>query len=79
MRSSLIALVALSLSLLCQDKPGQDKPNQDQDKNQAKYEAKLAGAWLKKAPWVTDYDVARATADEKGLPILAYFTRSYAP
>jgi hypothetical protein len=39
---------------------------------------KLASAFLKKAPWVTDYEAAMAAAKEKSKPILGYFTRSYA-
>lgn len=44
-----------------------------------KRDAKLQSAFLKRAPWITDYDKARATARETGKPIFAYFTRSYAP
>jgi hypothetical protein len=67
MRTPVLLLLALVLPLAAQDD------------NQAKYESKLQGAWLKRAPWITDYDAARAAAEDKGLPILAYFTRSYAP
>jgi hypothetical protein len=42
-------------------------------------DAKLAEPWLKSAPWITDYDKARAEAKATGKPIFAYFTRSYAP
>ena len=44
-----------------------------------RYAAKLEGAWIKNANWITDYDQAKATASESGKPIVAYFTRSYAP
>ena len=40
---------------------------------------KLAGAWLKKAPWILDFDAAKAESKKSGKPIFAYFTRSYAP
>jgi len=40
---------------------------------------KLAGAWLKKAPWILGFDAAKAESRETGKPIFAYFTRSYAP
>ena len=40
---------------------------------------KLAKAVFKKAPWITDYDKARAESRKTGKPIFAYFTRSYAP
>ena len=46
---------------------------------EAKLQKKLAGAWLKVAPWITDYDLARKTAKEQGKPIFGYFTRSYSP
>ncbi len=49
----------------------------------ASFEAKLAAkkgeAWFTSSPWTDDYDAARAQAKETGKPILAYFTRSYAP
>src|SRR6476659_4243390 len=38
----------------------------------------LAEEWLKKAPWITDYDKARDAAKASGKTIFAYFTRSYA-
>ena len=44
-----------------------------------KRDKKLAEPWLKAAPWITDYDLARKTAKEQGKPIFAYFTRSYSP
>lgn len=40
---------------------------------------KLRSAFLSKAPWTTDYDKAREASARSGKPILAYFTRSYAP
>jgi len=43
-----------------------------------KRDEKLASAFLKKAPWITDYDKARAESKKSGKPIFAYFTRSYA-
>jgi hypothetical protein len=39
---------------------------------------KLASPFLKKAPWLTDYDKARAEGRKTGKLIFAYFTRSYA-
>ena len=45
----------------------------------AKRDKKLAGEWLKKAAWVTDYDQARAKAAETNQLIFGYFTRSYSP
>lgn len=52
---------------------------QDQADFQAKYEAKKAESWFTDNGWTDDYDAARAKAKETGKPILAYFTRSYAP
>jgi len=43
-----------------------------------KYEKKLADEWIQANDWITDYDEARAQAEETGKPIFAYFTRSYA-
>ncbi|MBI3272084.1 MAG: hypothetical protein HYZ53_24025 [Planctomycetes bacterium] len=40
---------------------------------------KLESEFLKKAPWTTDYDKARAEAKKTGKAIFAYFSRSYAP
>jgi len=40
--------------------------------------AKLEGAWLEKAPWLLDFDAAKAEAKKSGKPIFVYFTRSYA-
>ncbi len=44
-----------------------------------KRDKKLAEEFLKKAPWITDYDKARAEAKKTGKPVFAYFTRSYSP
>jgi hypothetical protein len=44
-----------------------------------KLEKKLEAPFLKKAPWVLDYDEARKIAKEKGRVVFAYFTRSFAP
>jgi hypothetical protein len=40
---------------------------------------KLKSPFLSKAPWILDYDKAREESGRTGKPILAYFTRSYAP
>lgn len=40
---------------------------------------KLESAFLKKAPWITDYAAAMAKSKESKRPIFSYFTRSYAP
>ncbi len=46
---------------------------------QKRLEKKLAGAWVKKAAWITDFDEAKASANKGSKQIFAYFTRSYAP
>ncbi len=40
---------------------------------------KLAKPFVTSAPWMLDYDKARAAAREEGKMLLTYFTRSYAP
>ena len=42
-----------------------------------KLEKKLAEPFLKKAPWVTDWEAARAESKKTGRPIFAYFTPSF--
>ncbi len=44
----------------------------------AKRDEKLKLSFLQKAPWLTDYDAARAAAKKSGKPIFVYFSRSYA-
>jgi hypothetical protein len=45
----------------------------------AKLDGKLAEEWVANGEWVTDYDLAKEKASKSGKPIVAYFTRSYAP
>jgi hypothetical protein len=42
-------------------------------------DAKLAKEVFTKAPWIKDWDAARAEAKKTGKPVFAYFTRSFAP
>ncbi len=44
---------------------------------EARLQAKLAEPWFGKAPWLTDYDEARAAARVNGKLIFAYFTPSF--
>ena len=70
MRSTLMALAlvaALAAPALAQD----EAALKDQ------LEKKLAEPFLKKAPWITDWDAARAEAKKSGRPIFAYFTPSF--
>ncbi|KAF0244543.1 MAG: hypothetical protein FD180_2432 [Planctomycetota bacterium] len=50
-----------------------------QDSLEARRDSKLASEFLKKAPWMTDYDKAREESKKSNKPILAYFSRSFAP
>jgi hypothetical protein len=51
---------------------------QDQEQLKSKLEQKLAAPFLKNAPWILDFDEAKAAAKKSGKRIFAYFTRSYA-
>ncbi|HKE01547.1 MAG TPA: hypothetical protein VKE69_11100 [Planctomycetota bacterium] len=44
-----------------------------------KRDKKLASPWVKEGGWITNLDEAKKKASETGHPILAYFSRSYAP
>jgi hypothetical protein len=46
---------------------------------QAKYEAKLALEFVEFGGWITDFDAAKAKAEEEGKVLFVYFSRSYAP
>lgn len=51
----------------------------DQDKMAKSFADMKTHSWYTGGGWTTDFDEAKARAKEKGLPILAYFTRTYAP
>ena len=70
-RSTLAALLLLAAPLAARAVPP--------DEMTARFEKKIAEPWFATGGWTADYDVARARAKETGRPILAYFTRSYAP
>jgi hypothetical protein len=72
MRTSLAALI---LAFLASPAYAQ-APDQDQMKKNL--EEKLAKPFMKFAPWITDFDKAKAESKKTGKPIFAYFTRSYA-
>jgi len=40
---------------------------------------KLAKPFVTSAPWMLDYDKARAAAEKQDKILFTYFTRSYAP
>ncbi len=52
---------------------------EDQDGLVHRRDEKLAGEWLKKAPWILDYDKALADSKAGNRPVFAFLTRSYAP
>lgn len=49
----------------------------DAQSNEDKRAQKLKAPFLSKAPWIADYDKARAEAKKTGRPIFTYFTTSY--
>jgi len=63
-------------SLLIAGLPAQQQKSQEELK-QLRTE-KLAKPVFQKAPWLSDYDAARAEAKKTGRPLFTYFTRSYA-
>jgi hypothetical protein len=50
---------------------------QDQEQMKKNLEKKMESEFLKKAPWVLDFDEAKAAAKKSNKLIFAYFTRSY--
>ena len=72
----MLSLAALLLALAAGPLFAQG-PSQDQLKKQR--DEKLAGDWVKKFPWITDYTKAKAESKKSGKVIFAYFSRSYAP
>ena len=52
---------------------------QDDARMEKNYQEKLQKKFVKKIEWVTTLAEARKISEKKGLPILAYFTRSYSP
>ena len=52
---------------------------QGNEELEKRYQEKQAKKFVQKIEWVTSLEQAKAVAKQKNLPILAYFTRSYAP
>jgi hypothetical protein len=52
---------------------------QGSEEMEKRYQEKRAKKFVQKIEWVTSLDQAKAISKQKNLPILAYFTRSYAP
>lgn len=71
-RGLLVAAVTLATAGL----PAQEKT---QEELKAQRAEKLAKEVFDRAPWIRDYDRARAAAKQQGRFLLVYFTRSFAP
>jgi len=52
---------------------------QDRAELEKRYEEKRKKKFVQHIEWVTNLEEAKKISQEKNLPILAYFTRSYAP
>ena len=65
MHRSLVTLAIFAAAALAQD----SKPSQDE-----LLVAKLASPFLRKAPWLTDWDAALAAAKAQDRLIFGYFT-----
>ena len=52
---------------------------QDDSQLEKNYQEKQKKSFVKKIEWVMSLEEAQKISEKKGLPILAYFTRSYAP
>jgi hypothetical protein len=70
-----ISVAALILACLATPAYAQ-APDQEQMKKNL--EEKLAKPFVTVAPWILDFDEAKAASKKSGKPIFAYFTRSYA-
>lgn len=70
--SGLLLAAAASPALAQQQK-------ESQESLQKKYDEKVGEAWVKDPAWILDFDKAREEAKKRGRPMVAYFTRSYAP
>jgi hypothetical protein len=55
------------------------QPQYDPDQMKRSYEEKLKKEFMKKIEWERELEDALAKSKEKNLPVMAYFTRSYAP
>ena len=71
-------LAAWLLFLIPTIAAAQQQPPPSQDDMKKRKEKELQEPFLKKAPWIVDYDKALEAAKKSGKPIFAYFTRSYA-
>ncbi|HIG05655.1 MAG TPA: hypothetical protein EYQ08_08000 [Planctomycetes bacterium] len=67
------------LTTLCVLLVGSVSLAQDSEVMEKRYQEKRAKKFVQKIEWITSLDQAKAISKQKNLPILAYFTRSYAP
>ena len=67
------------LLMLLAGTPGLTAQDVSQEKLVALRDKKMGSAFLRAAPWQTDFDQAKAAAKERGQLIFVYFTRSFAP
>ncbi|MFQ5653838.1 MAG: hypothetical protein ACE5GW_03790 [Planctomycetota bacterium] len=51
----------------------------DREELERRYQKKCSAEFLKKVPWERSIRDAMMRARERNLPIIGYFTRSYAP
>lgn len=76
MLKSMLKIGTLTPSLLLIATIAMAQDDAEMEKN---YQEKLQKKFVKKIEWVTSLEEAQKISEKKGLPILAYFTRSYAP
>ncbi|MDE0957493.1 MAG: hypothetical protein OSB12_02550 [Planctomycetota bacterium] len=67
------------LAILCMLLVSSVSVAQGTEELEKKYQEKRAKKFVQKIEWITSLDQAKAISKQKNLPILAYFTRSYAP
>ncbi|MDE0959984.1 MAG: hypothetical protein OSB09_04320 [Planctomycetota bacterium] len=72
--SALKSMTVVSLLLVCAV-----SLSQGSDELEQRFQEKRAKKFVEKIEWVTSLEKAKAISKQKNLPILAYFTRSYAP
>lgn len=72
--SALKSMAVVSLLLVCAV-----SLSQGSDELEQRFQEKRAKKFVEKIEWVTSLEKAKAISKQKNLPILAYFTRSYAP
>ncbi len=68
--------VAMALTLVA---PGLLAQGKSQEQLQQSYDEMQTHDWFTGGGWGTDLAAAKAEAEKTGKPILAYFTRTYAP